>query len=127
MLPVEARGQAYAELLGAGGLGRYLRLVSYERRRTAGRLLSGDLAAVGRTTGDVALFRRLASEAGARDYVSTLQHPDIQTYLPDDILTKVDRTSMAVSLEARGSLLGHVLVEVVATIPSTFKVRNANG
>jgi len=127
MLPVEARGQAYAELLGAGGLGRYLRLVSYERRRTAGRLLSGDLAAVGRTAGDVALFRRLASEAGARDYVSTLQHLDIQTYLPDDILTKVDRTSMAVSLEARVPLLDHVLMEFVATIPSTFKLRNGTG
>src|SRR6266436_6606256 len=127
MLPVEARGQAYAELLGAGGLGRYLRLVSYERWRTAGRLLSGDLAAVGRAAGDVALFRRLASEAGARDYVSTLQHLDIQTYLPDDILTKVDRTSMAVSLEARVPLLDHVLMEFVATIPSTFKLRNGTG
>jgi asparagine synthase (glutamine-hydrolysing) len=61
------------------------------------------------------------------DFVSTLQHIDIRTYLPDDILTKVDRASMAVSLETRVPLVDHVLMEYVATIPSAFKLRHGIG
>jgi len=72
-------------------------------------------------------FRRLAADAEAPDYVSTLQALDIQTYLPEDILTKVDRTSMLVSLEARVPLLDHVLMEFMATMPLGLKLREGGG
>ena len=49
---------------------------------------------------------------------------DVKTYLVDDIMTKVDRMSMAVSLEAREPLLDHRLLEFAATVPSSLKLKN---
>jgi asparagine synthase (glutamine-hydrolysing) len=126
VLPVGAPGQAYAGLLGAGDFGRYHRLMTYERSETLRHLLSADLRGAIAAPGP-ARFSGLASELGAPDYVSALQLIDVNTYLPEDILTKVDRASMAVSLESRVPLLDHVLMEYAATIPSTLKLRDGQG
>jgi asparagine synthase (glutamine-hydrolysing) len=68
-------------------------------------------------------FRNYWKAAPARDVLSRLQYLDIKTYLAGDILTKVDRMSMATSLEVRAPLLDHVFAEWVTKLPPNWKLR----
>jgi asparagine synthase (glutamine-hydrolysing) len=62
-----------------------------------------------------------------RHWLSSLQHLDLKAYLPLDILTKVDRMSMAHSIEARVPLLDHKLIEFAATIPPELLLKEGTG
>ena len=66
-------------------------------------------------------------QANMPDALRAMQWIDQTTYLVDDILTKVDRASMAASLETRVPLLDHRLVEFAWTLPADMKVRNGQG
>jgi asparagine synthase (glutamine-hydrolysing) len=69
-------------------------------------------------------FHRLAGEAGSQEYLSKVQYIDQMLYLPDDILVKVDRASMAVALETRAPLLDYRLAEFMATVPAKLRYRH---
>jgi asparagine synthase (glutamine-hydrolysing) len=73
------------------------------------------------------LLGPLFVEAGERDFATQMMLVDIMSYLPGDILTKVDRMSMATSLEARVPILGSDLVEFAVSVPSSLKMRDGTG
>lgn len=59
-----------------------------------------------------------------KDHLSKILYTDMKTYLPGDILVKVDRMSMANSLEVRAPILDYTLIEFATTIPSKYKFKN---
>lgn len=67
-------------------------------------------------------FRSYAERVKTGEPLDAMLYIDSKTYLPGDILTKVDRMSMAVSLEARVPLLDHKLIEFVNSIPASLKL-----
>ena len=73
------------------------------------------------------MFHRHAAQAGTDDPLALIQYLDLKTYLVGDINTKVDRASMAHSLEVREPLMDHPLVEWLATLPSSLKMRGQEG
>jgi len=73
------------------------------------------------------VFTHHAERAGTDDALALVQYLDLKTYLVGDINTKVDRASMAHSLEVREPLMDHPLVEWLATLPSSYKVRRQEG
>ena len=68
------------------------------------------------------LFRHCLADAPASDPISQVLYLDTKTYLPGDILTKVDRMSMAASLEARVPMLDHIFLEWVASLAPQWKM-----
>jgi asparagine synthase (glutamine-hydrolysing) len=75
----------------------------------------------------VEVFHRHAQMAGTDDPLALVQYLDLKTYLVGDINTKVDRASMAHSLEVREPLMDHLLVEWLASLPASLKVRGNEG
>ncbi len=128
-LPHGAWGRNYLNNVSLDPLERYLDNVSVftDLNKLSlytsdfGQQLSGDGAAL-------ASFRLHAGRVRSRvEPLDTLLYLDSKTYLPGDILTKVDRMSMAVSLEARAPLLDHKLIEYVTRLPASLKMRGREG
>lgn len=113
---------------------RHIALNGHERYLDAGNLfgrsdqrdLFQGAAAEQILAGDLLAYKRDCLAAHRGHWLSAIQYNDIKNYLPLDIMTKVDRMSMAHSLEARSPLLDHKLVEFAATIPPELKLHKGN-
>jgi asparagine synthase (glutamine-hydrolysing) len=87
-------------------------------------LYSADFAASVRDADPFVGFRIAYDSCPSPDPLDRALYVDVRTYLVDDIMTKVDRMSMAVSLESREPLLDHKLLEFAARVPTTLKLKN---
>ncbi len=126
-LPQVFRGKAFISNVARDPVDAYFFSVSAFCEDQKRATLSGDVqhALHGYSTLD--LFREIYAGAPAEDHLSKIQYLDIKTYLCEDILTKVDRASMAVSLEVRCPILDHVFMEYAARIPARLKLKGMDG
>jgi asparagine synthase (glutamine-hydrolysing) len=121
------RAKATFQSLSRSPLEGYFNSISIFRPDEKPRLLSKDFQASLAGYDSIGVLQYHYCRAGTDDPLSRIQYVDIKTYLPDDILTKVDRASMAVSLEVRAPLLDHEFLELTAKIPSSLKLRGTSG
>jgi asparagine synthase (glutamine-hydrolysing) len=90
-------------------------------------LYRDEIAAAVQASDHHQLYRGFLDEAAGADRLAALQYLDLKTYLPGDILTKVDIAAMSHSLEVRVPLLDHHVVELAARIPSATKLFAPDG
>jgi asparagine synthase (glutamine-hydrolysing) len=126
-LPRVFRGKAFLSNVARDAVDAYFFSVSAFHDEEKGDLFGPDVVRQLADYRTVELFRDVYRRAPAPDHLSKVQYLDIKTYLCEDILTKVDRASMAVSLEVRCPLLDHVFMEYAATIPSGLKLTGTRG
>jgi asparagine synthase (glutamine-hydrolysing) len=125
--PRPLRAKATLQELARDSTQAYFSSVSICSDELRGRLFSPDLARELHSYDAAEVLRSHMLRCSSKDPLSRVQYADFKTYLPGDILTKVDRASMANSLEVRVPLLDHSLVEWAARLPSRLKLHGPEG
>ncbi|HXF46710.1 MAG TPA: XrtA/PEP-CTERM system amidotransferase [Burkholderiaceae bacterium] len=121
------RAKTTLQSLARDSVEAYFHSVSILRDEARRQLFSNSLRAQLGGYNAVEVFKRHAQRANHEDPLALVQYLDLKTYLVGDINTKVDRASMAHSLEVREPLMDHPLVEWLASLPSSLKVRGQEG
>jgi asparagine synthase (glutamine-hydrolysing) len=123
MLPGGTRGKRFLQHLALDGARRYVDASAMFRADDLRRLLhpnAYDIVANHDAAGGAAR----SMDGYGNDWLSAVQRWDLAAYLPQDILTKVDRMTMAHSIEARPPLIDHRIVEFAATVPARLRLHN---
>jgi asparagine synthase (glutamine-hydrolysing) len=105
----------------------YLHAITIADAPLRSRIFSADLQRELNGYDPLDSFRDIYNNAPGSDFLSRISYLDLKTYLVDDILTKVDRASMANSLEVRVPLLDHKVVEFAYSLPPHMKLRDGKG
>jgi asparagine synthase (glutamine-hydrolysing) len=121
------RAKSTFQSLARGALDGYFHGISCCPPALKKRLLSADVQKRLNGYDSIEVMRYYYDRADTADPLSRFQYVDMKTYLVDDILVKVDRASMANSLEVRCPLLDHKLMELIAQMPSGLKLRKGQG
>jgi asparagine synthase (glutamine-hydrolysing) len=121
------RAKSTLQALARNSVEAYFHSMSLVRDDMRQDLFSGALKAKLGGYNAVEVFRRHAAKAPADDPLALVQYLDLKTYLVGDINTKVDRASMAHALEVREPLMDHPLVDWLASLPPSLKVRGREG
>lgn len=121
--PRVLRGKTTFEALARDSLEAYFHSMSLLRDAERTKIYSNSFKAELGGYNAIEVFRRHALRTDSEDPLALIQYLDLKTYLVGDINTKVDRASMAHSLEVREPLMDHPLVEWLASLPSSYKLR----
>jgi asparagine synthase (glutamine-hydrolysing) len=121
------RFKRFSEALGQPLRRRYLDWISIFNESRRAELYHEAFVAQFADSDPAEFLESAWQRAGRRDAVSAASLADLTTYLPCDLMTKVDVASMAHSLECRQPLLDHRLVEFAAQLPRSLKFRRGKG
>ncbi len=124
LMPHGARGKNFLRHVARDDNGRYLDSISFYQPDEKAALYSHDVRhAIGSASAEDALGAQFARFAALPAH-SRMMRFDFETYLPEDVLTKVDRMSMAHSIESRVPLLDNNVIDFAATLPASLKIHN---
>ena len=125
-LPLTVKGARSLRHLGLSPADAYAKKHAYGlfEDDVRSNLYARDFALTVRDADPYISLRRAHDACTSADPLDRALYVDVNTYMVDDILTKVDKMSMAVSLEARVPLLDHKLLEFAATVPTSLKLKN---
>ncbi len=125
--PKALRAKSTFQALAKSSLEAYLHTVSFIPEHLRRRIYSGSFRRELQGYDAIEVFRNHDRNAPHDDPLKQIEYIDLKTYLPGDILTKVDRASMAHALEVRVPILDHELVEWMAGIPTHLKLKGREG
>jgi asparagine synthase (glutamine-hydrolysing) len=123
LLPHGTRGKNFLRHVAKDSIGRYLDSMTLFPSDERAALYSDGATAAVRSATEQRLARHF-HRFGALPHDSRMMRFDFETYLPEDVLVKVDRMSMAHSIESRVPLLDNEVIDFAASLPARFKIRD---
>jgi asparagine synthase (glutamine-hydrolysing) len=122
-LPHGARGKNFLRHVARDAQGRYLDSVTFYHADERQALLSPEMRGALDAWSAETFFRTPFDRLSRLPFPAQMMAFDFETYLPEDCLTKVDRMSMAHSIESRVPLLDHLVIEFAAALPVSMKIQ----
>jgi asparagine synthase (glutamine-hydrolysing) len=122
-LPHGARGKNFLRHVARDAAGRYLDSIAFFQPDERRALFTPSVRSALSSDSEATMARHFDRFA-ALSHESRMMRFDFETYLPEDVLTKVDRMSMAHSIESRVPLLDNSVIDFAATLPARFKIRD---